>query len=100
MTLNNHTPGPWRHDRDDNRYGAVVSDVPPGCEGHDTSGYGGYLIAESISGMANRDLIAAAPDLLESLEEVLRMTTQMFDGLMPAWRRRACDAVMKARGLR
>lgn len=95
-----YTPGPWWHNRQENRYGAVVANVPPGCEGHDISGYGGYLIAESISGQPNMDLISACPELLEASEEMLRRTAGMFEGTMPMWRQKMINAVMKARGMR
>lgn len=54
MTQDKHTPGPWRVFDEDK----VVAVAPYG-----------RLIAEC--GVANARLIAAAPDMLESLEEVL-----------------------------
>ncbi len=64
-----HTPGPWRIGKS---YGAVVADVPvdSGCDNDHVEAYGGHLIAESIA-VCNRPLIAAAPELLEALEEAI-----------------------------
>lgn len=68
--MNKHTPGPWR----DGKWGAsVVSDTPiaGGINGSDAvESYGGYLIAESIS-ECNKSLIVAAPELLESLSNLV-----------------------------
>lgn len=71
-----YTPGPWRPGKNG---GEVVSDHPlPGYierginSGHDhVSYYGGYLIAESIWRKEDRDLIAAAPELLDALKNLL-----------------------------
>jgi hypothetical protein len=64
-----HTQGPWRIGK---TYGSVVCDTPiPEMRGSDdVEGYGGHLIAESIT-KANANLIAAAPDLLEALKDAL-----------------------------
>ena len=52
--------------------GCVVSDAPnPHGDNGGTEYYGGYLVAESIPRQDHVNLIAAAPDLLEALEEVL-----------------------------
>lgn len=61
-----HTKGPWRVGRP----GTVVADeaVPEINGSEETFYYGGHLIAESIA-EKNVSLIAAAPDLLEALEE-------------------------------
>ena len=65
-----HTPGPWRVGSNS---GAVISDRsiehgPNGCDCVDY--YGGHLIAESIA-PCNRNLIAAAPELLDALRVVV-----------------------------
>ena len=67
------TPGPWRVSGGNNVYGSVVADHPHECchsNPDDVEAYGGHLIAESIRG-ANRNLIAASPDLYWALNELL-----------------------------
>jgi hypothetical protein len=63
-----HTPGPWRQAQYCTN--AVVCDSPTG---HNDDGniryYGGYLVAESIFEPANARLIAAAPMLLDALQD-------------------------------
>lgn len=64
------TPGPWRIGT---HGGSVVSDNlvehgPNGCDCVEY--YGGHLIAESIS-PANAKLVAAAPDMLALLQELI-----------------------------
>lgn len=83
------TPGPWRIGRN---CGAVVADTEegiciPGAFGDDAKEYyGGYLVGESIS-PGNSALIAAAPELLEALENAWLMiilgTSPMMDTLQP-----------------
>ena len=66
-----HTPGPWRVG--DSPF-CVVADVPApnDATGHNAVDYyGGYLIAESIRGIDDARLIAAAPDLLTAAENAL-----------------------------
>lgn len=66
--MSKHTPGPWRLGKNSDD---VVADSP---SGHDDEGavqyYGGHLVAESICSR-NRALIAAAPELLESLTNLV-----------------------------
>jgi hypothetical protein len=75
-----HTEGPWRIS--DNPYGAIVSDHPTGRIGEegyttdeglyfpgDVDAYGGYVICESVLAR-NKPLIAAAPELFDSLRFV------------------------------
>lgn len=54
-----HTPGPWR------KFKYKPSDDDLGVEGAD-----GYTLAEDLS-LADANLIAAAPDLLEALQMCL-----------------------------
>lgn len=68
-----HTPGNWTVGKTG---GTVVSDQPlPNYSingGHDhVDYYGGHLIAESIWRAEDARLIAAAPELLEALEEAV-----------------------------
>lgn len=71
-----HTPGPWRIGK---TCGAVVADTPHGIyhEAHDEF-YGGHLIAESIE-FNNRPIIAAAPELLEALEESHNLLLEFYE---------------------
>src|SRR2546422_7343989 len=73
-----HTPGPWRIS--DHLEGGIVSDHPTGrpleadpfvTEGgvlipDDREAYGGYVVFESVL-LADRPLIAAAPEMFETL---------------------------------
>lgn len=66
-----HTPGNWS--TNPKRTDVVITDrIPenyPGHTGHDdTKFYGGFLIAESILNEADAKLMAAAPEMLESLK--------------------------------
>jgi hypothetical protein len=82
MTQNRHTPGPWRIGKSG---GSVVTDneiedAVGGSWGEDAKTfYGGNLIAESIT-PANARLIAAAPDLLEALRELISLIDAHLDG--------------------
>ena len=74
-----HTPGNWKLSP---RGDAVVTDQPlPGYNtngGHDSvKYYGGHLIAESIWREEDRELIAAAPELLEALQHVVLWHDQL-----------------------
>lgn len=78
--------------------GSVVATEPyegmPYGTGHsDVDYYGGYLIAESIPTVAIANLIAAAPDMLEALENI-----ENDDKHMPstAWEM-IQDAIRKAK---
>lgn len=88
-----HTPGPW-----------VVKPVENEQGGFDIDSEYGYHIAETIGGLdyeeeANARLIAAAPDLLEALRELLeackdaKFASDPFDS-MP----NARTAIAKATG--
>jgi hypothetical protein len=87
-----HTPGPWRPGK---AGGSVVCDTPIGSPGHDDHHlyYGGCLIAESIWRERDRDLIAAAPELLKACEWAL---AALFDhGETPVI---LLQAIAKAKG--
>ena len=89
--MNKHTPGPWIHTEDDDNYHAVTA----GCGYHVNSDDDGFEIAGCIS-KANAMLIAAAPDLLDALSEIINdggkfvMTHELH--------RKARAAIAKARG--
>ena len=76
-----HTPGPWRSSGHPH-YQAIISDSPTGDERLDEQdhreAYGGYLICESVL-EANARLIAAAPELLEALEEAVLQIEYMHE---------------------
>jgi len=67
--MSKHTPGPWRLGKNSDD---VVADTPAGHsqEAEHVDYYGGHLVAESICSH-NRPLIAAAPELLESLTNLV-----------------------------
>lgn len=68
--MSKHTPGPWKVSTKAN---AIVSCHNEGLlfgnSEDEEKYYGGYLIAESVS-PCNAHQIAAAPDLLEALENL------------------------------
>lgn len=87
-----HTPGPWRRGK---QGGSVVADVPvPQMGGSDAvEYYGGHLVAESIT-PSNAKLIAAAPDLLALLQELIDI-----EGPQPGhidWANKVKSAIEKA----
>jgi len=62
---NGHTPGPWRMDHDGSNWMVVTDDYP---EMVDVWGFNGMPAVEVV---ANVRLIAAAPDLLAALDDLL-----------------------------
>lgn len=74
-----HTPGPWRVLRTDHKY--VTSND-------------GIVALVPIE--ANTKLVAAAPALLEALEDIIRCESYSY-GDSPTWDR-ACDVIKKVRG--
>lgn len=70
-----YTKGPWRVGKSKE---SIVSDVRSKDFGNsylEFKTYGGFLIAESVSS-ENIHLIAAAPDLLGALEDMLEMSDE------------------------
>lgn len=102
--MSKHTPGPWRFGKNSDD---VVADQPAGHseESDHVAYYGGHLVAESICSH-NRSLIAAAPELLEALEELLEEAQEargvpMTTARSTTWTQilhRLRAAVSKARG--
>jgi hypothetical protein len=89
-----HTPGPWRRGLS----GGIVADSPVdgGVANDDDNlrAYGGYLIAETIA-ECNRELIAAAPDLLMACEAVMADCPEKLGNVALVLLR---SALAKARG--
>ncbi len=87
------TPGKWRLG---NQVDTVVTDFVEGIDKHHLEYYGGHVIAESVLNEADRHLISAAPNLLESLIEVLRFHEDETHDV-DVWNM-ARQAIKKARG--
>lgn len=101
----NHTPGPWY-------VKTVATDTPelPGSEQHATVAHqptGSLVAIVSLKGMAavdnaNAALIAAAPELLEALREVVAEATAFEEKrgypMARPWVRLARAAIAKAEG--
>jgi hypothetical protein len=69
--VSKHTPGPWRVGGGDRVFAWVVADHPvPEMPGSGDEFYGGHMVAESIT-QENAKLIAAAPELLALLIELI-----------------------------
>jgi hypothetical protein len=85
-----HTPGPW------------VIHRPNDSERIDINAEGSFYIAEVIGGMtaqeANAHLIAAAPDLLEALEELEALGSLELPQRRDAALLKAKAAIAKAKG--
>ena len=100
-----YTPGPWSiwNFSDDPRHVAVGPDVGGlaiadvvACNAH-----GCYTAETESRGQANARLIAAAPDLLAALREIVAaVESGDIDGYSPSgdWFREARAAIAKARG--
>lgn len=69
MSISKHTPGPWT--LDDRGYKYIVSKSGNGYITRDICRLDGSTMA-ALAQEANARLIAAAPELLEALEELLR----------------------------
>lgn len=90
-----HTPGPWAHINPDGftvRHPQVYSDTGPVCN---ATWLGDGRINEL---RANACLIAAAPDLLESLQEIVAAADGAGWSQLDATLERARAAIAKATG--
>lgn len=78
LKTNGHTPGPWRPSA--SASDAVVCDESTREYYNDDAVeyYGGHLIAESIATDANRELIAAAPELLAEVVRLRKEVDQLL----------------------
>ena len=89
--MSGHTPGPWTHTED----GEIIA-----AEG------ARYIVAEAFDGFpdgqyqANCRLIAAAPELLEALDRMVRWgrAQKTAEGSGFYSLEQACAAIAKARG--
>lgn len=103
--MSKHTPGPWEIDHD-TRPAEIccVHGLPPHGEQNQTFAYVrgalGYWDADENENLANIRLIAAAPDLLAALQEMVERFGSRTDNLFS--QRSACDdaraAIVKATG--
>jgi hypothetical protein len=96
-----HTPGPWRTDRNDIHSGQIS--VVHHCVGNDwVEVWSPDAIAADQKEMeANARLIAAAPELLEALEELYHLIDDAHDGdrvFTLELAQKAKAAIEKARG--
>lgn len=96
-----HTPGPWKKGKhlsevitnNDN----ALAYLPPGARDEEAIRYyGGYLVAESVYGIGDSDLIAAAPELLYVVEEALKFHDDQIHDIA-VWDK-AREALKKAKG--
>jgi hypothetical protein len=79
--MSKHTPGPWLV-RDDVQWPAEVKDKIVGPK------YGeqvALVYRDSDQDLANAHLIAAAPDMLEALQEFVDTTDHIPDHLLDLW---------------
>ena len=69
--MSKHTPGPWRINGN-NMFRWIVADSEVFTHSGDVnrSAYGGNMVCESVH-KANARLIAAAPELLEALQDMV-----------------------------
>ncbi len=81
---NNHTPGPWGS-------GKLGNDADQWAINDES----GRTIGLSYHGEANARIIAASPELLAVLQEIIEMDP---DGLPPTLRLRGQIAIAKAEG--
>lgn len=101
MSKAQHTSGPWNIHSDADLTGEIFFNHSNGKE---------YLIAQAYSGNygnsgpereANAHLIAAAPELLTVLQEIIQIGTRNLNALadesLPQWKK-ARAAIAKARG--
>lgn len=106
MSETKHTPGPWswsRYDFRDGFHGLYSGDTPviyPQHENHGDDGDAWFSTDEDYYGEtalreADAHLIAAAPDLLEALQELLPLWSS---GIDEPWVQRAHEAIAKATG--
>lgn len=89
LGMSEHTPGPWKAEFGQ-RYGHIVD-----CEGYEFA----YLCVERPFSevIANCHLMAAAPDMLETLCDIVGMLNHVND-MRPEVLRAAREAIARATG--
>lgn len=96
--MSKHTPGPWRINGN-NMFRWIVADSEVFTHSGDVnrSAYGGNMVCESVH-KANARLIAAAPELLEALKEIVDAADGAgWEQLDPSFKK-ARAAIAKATG--
>ena len=92
----NHTPGPWKINKHD-KYSHYYGDLQASLGGRNIRTVGLVLkYAEAEENEANANLIEAAPELLEALEEMYEKCNVSPDDAPHRVKARA--AIAKARG--
>ena len=95
--MNKHTQGPWMWVKKDDYWNLETADGEMIADDGSSCGeYGGWFGSEWPN--ANARLIAAAPDLLAALQEVLAHTPEPHAGDARAILHRARAAIAKATG--
>lgn len=85
--MSKHTPGPWELE-------IITSAYVTACDGtHIADVHHGSTATAKAEGSANARLIAAAPELLEALEFVIRGVPDTWEGVQ-----KARAAIAKATG--
>lgn len=97
MSKTEHTPGPWKHDTtfhlyEKDRYNSVIAGN--GFEDGDNN-YHGFTL-NGIMTDADAKLIAAAPELLEALEELYNAIDSCVD-LRPSLLQKCRTAIKNAK---
>ena len=100
--MSKHTPGPWTAKVITNSHGGwkePTQDISISHEGqliatYDTS-Y--YEYGPDEENLANASLIAAAPDLLEALEEIIEACRNDGWAMNGYWAKKAIAAISKAK---
>lgn len=94
--MSKHTPGPWRLSK-------ITAFSIEGANGRHVASSGGYSTnvnpeQADMESMANARLIAAAPELLETLEKLMEMREQCFiPNEEDWWDNMARSAIRKAK---
>jgi len=97
--MSKHTPGPWRV-TSANRNGAEVSAIASVAWCGAASSFGKHetQVIDGDEAYANACLVAAAPDLLDALEEYHRVANAVPYAQWTPAMHKAQDAIAKAKG--
>jgi hypothetical protein len=104
--MSGHTPGPWTRCKSTESGGSFITHIDAEYVGHDVcfvyASHGMFdPVVTTEQDDANANLIAAAPELLESLESVLTLARLKWGNLdKDAWAEfeKARAAIAKAKG--